>query len=84
MAKRTPNPEFIFSRQEIGLEFDKTKQLTKICNKCKNCYYCSRAEYIDFKTDRKYFCTSNENVDSWKKRLQGRYNRRVIQPIFNY
>ena len=31
MAKRTPNPEFIFSRQEIELKFDKTK----ICKNAK-------------------------------------------------
>lgn len=36
MAKRTPNPEFIFSRQEIELGFDKTKQLTKTCKNAKN------------------------------------------------
>lgn len=35
MEKRTPNPEFIFSRQEIELGFDKTKQLTKICKNAK-------------------------------------------------
>lgn len=31
MAKRTPNPEFIFSRQEIEFKFDKTK----ICKNAK-------------------------------------------------
>ena len=77
----TPNPDFVFfSRQKIELEFDKIKQFTKVCNKWKSCCYCSRAEYIDFETDY----ASNKNVDSWKKRFQGRYNTLVTSSVFNY
>ena len=75
---------FVFSRKEIELEFEKILNETKKCNQCGLCFACHRAELNDFELERKCFYTSNKNIDSWKKRYQGRFKRLVISPVFNY
>ena len=39
---------FVISRKEIELEFEEIMNDTLACNKCKNLFYCRRAEFYEF------------------------------------
>ena len=50
-----PHSNFVFSREEIELKFEKIEKDTLACKKCNKCFYCQRAEFNDFEQKKKIF-----------------------------
>ena len=50
-----PNSNFVFSREEIELEFEKIEKGTLACKKGNKCFYCQKAEFNDFENKKKMF-----------------------------